>query len=229
MEIFRDLKVEISQADILRRQGGARVGSSSARLSKIIAETIEKGYELIQPQAVYDEMGASLGEQNKVILSNGTILIIPHVRRDWVGMEKVALAVCTIGPLLEERTTQLFAQGDAAAALILDTIGSVAVGSVARQIDVLICRRAREIGVSAGPRFEPGSTGWDIRDQRVLFGLLPAHKIGVSLNEQCLMIPRKSASFMVGMGGKVPATKLRRPCHYCERLDCPFREVSGVT
>lgn len=229
MEIFRDLKVEISEADVLRRQGRPRqAGAPSARLSRLITETIKEGYDLVQPKAIYDEMSASLSEQGKVVLANSTILDIPHVRRDWAGLEMVGIAICTIGSLLEERSSELFAQGNAATALILDTVGSAAVGSVSRQTDALICRRAQERGMNAGPRFEPGSTGWDISDQRVLFSLLSAQEIGVRLNEYFLMIPRKSVSFMIGMGREVPESKFRRPCHYCERLDCPSREIAEV-
>ncbi len=229
MEILRDLKVEVSEADVLRRQGRPKqAGPPSAYINKLITETIKEGYELVRPQSLYDEMGASLNEQGKVVLSSGTVLDIPHVRREWAGLEMVTLAICTIGRLLEERSSQLFAQGDAATALILDTVGSAAVGSVARQVDALICRQSQARGMNAGPRFEPGSTGWDIRDQRVLFSLLPAQEIGVNLNEYFLMIPRKSVSFMMGMGSEVTESKLRLPCHYCERLDCPSREVTEV-
>lgn len=225
MEIFRDIRVRILEDDVLHRHGlGTHGTAASAHVSKLVSQAIEEGYSLAEPQAVYDEMLAHLTEEGKVVLATGAVLDNPHAGQDWQGLERVALAICTIGSKLEERVSKLFAEGDPAAALILDTAASVAVGSISRQIDTMTCQRAQEWGMVAGPRFSPGSVDWSLTDQKVLFSLLPADKIGVSLNEHLLMVPRKSVSFVIGMGSGVPVPKARRPCWYCERLDCPSRE-----
>jgi len=169
-------------------------------------------------------MSAHLTKDGKVVLSTGDILDNPHVKRDWHGLERVSLAICTIGPKLEARVSELFAQGDSATALILDTVGSVAVGSISRQIDAMVCQRAQELGMVAGPRFSPGSVNWSLTEQKVIFSLLPADKIGVSLNDHMLMVPRKSVSFVVGMGSGVLVPRARRPCWHCDRVSCPSRE-----
>jgi len=223
MEIFRDIQVSILESDVLRHQGYASA-SPSAHVKELISEAIREAYTLIRPQAVYDEMTAHLTEQGKVVLSNGVVLNNPHATKDWQGLEQVALAVCTIGSLLDERASQLFAQGNAPAALILDGVGTVAVGDVTKQIDTMACQQATERGMTAGPRFSPGSVGWAISDQKVLFELLPAEEVGVSLNDHLVMVPLKSVSFVVGMGSGVPVPKARRPCFYCNRLSCPSRE-----
>jgi hypothetical protein len=191
---------------------------------KLISTAIEEGYKLVRPQALYDEMAAGIDEQGRVVLDNGAVLDNPHAVREWQGLEQAGVAICTIGLLLEQRVGELFAQGNAALALLLDSVGTTAVGSVSRQMDALICRRAENVGMNAGPRFSPGSTGWDITQQKIIFSLLPANEVGVSLNEHFMMIPIKSVSFVVGMGSKVPVPKVRRPCGYCPRVDCPGRE-----
>ena len=225
VKVFKDIQITIPESDVLRHLGYGNSGASPpARIKRLVSEAIREADGLIQPRAVYGEMAAHLNEQGKVVLSSGVVLNNPHAARDWQNLEMVALVVCTIGSFLEERVTQLFAQGNSGAALILDNVGTVALRNVCREVDAIACRQAGERGMAAGPRFSPGSVGWDISDQRVLFELLPAGEAGVRLNDQFVMVPRKSVSFVVGMGSGVPVPRARRPCWYCDRLSCPSRE-----
>jgi cobalamin-dependent methionine synthase I len=81
--------------------------------------------------------------------------------------------------------------------LILDAIGSEATEQVARQTDRLLCKKAREMNLWPSKRFSPGYRSWNIEEQRYLFQVLPGEEIGVTLNESCMMIPRKSVSFRI--------------------------------
>ena len=108
---------------------------------------------------------------------------------------------------------------------MLDSVGSVAVENVVSQIDALACQQAQTRGMVGGRRLGPGVAGWSLTEQAILFTMLPAAELGVSLNPQCLMIPRKSASFIVGMGKELATPRERHPCIYCNLTTCPFRQV----
>ncbi|HEX77744.1 MAG TPA: hypothetical protein G4O03_04950 [Dehalococcoidia bacterium] len=229
MEIFDNIEVQIDAKRVLGLQGYRNLDNPpSPTVERLLRQEIEEGYRLVQPRASYDEMAARLTGAGAVALENGIILNIGKVAREWRGLERVGFGLATIGPALEERIGHLFARGDYAAAVMLDSVGSAAVSDLVGQIDAMACRRAEERKMAAGLRLEPGVAGWSLTDQTVLFTMLPAQELGVRLNEQCLMIPRKSASFMIGMGKELSPPKGRRPCRYCRLVNCPFREVSGT-
>ena len=62
-----------------------------------------------------------------------------------------------------------------------------------------------------------------IENQEFIFKNLDASKIGVVLNQSFVMIPKKSVSFVMGMGHDIEQAKDLFSCAGCKRLDCPYR------
>ncbi|RLC95865.1 MAG: hypothetical protein DRI77_09365, partial [Chloroflexi bacterium] len=148
----------------------------------------------------------------------------PLVARALAGATQVALAVCTVGAALDERVSVLWAK-DPVRALALDGAGIGAVELVARLAGERVREEAERRGLRIGMRAEPGQEGWPIQQQRVLFGLLPASKIDVQLTESCLMLPRKSLSFVVGLGPEMQPDAVT--CDFCSKRErCQWRVYS---
>ena len=180
-------KLELFELTISTQKICVRIGyrTSLDRISSsvidLIEETKSKYLELLHPRAIYRILDYS--ETNK------------HPIFD--SAEKVALCICTIGPQIESESARLV-KGDALMkGLILDAIGSEATEQVARQTDRLLCKKAREMNLWPSKRFSPGYRSWNIEEQRYVFQVLPGEEIGVTLNESCMMIPRKSVSFRI--------------------------------
>jgi hypothetical protein len=158
-----------------------------------------------------------------VTLDGGVAFEGPLVARALAGASEVVLAVCTIGPALEERVAALFAAGHTLQALALDGAGSGAVGEVSRMMGARICDAASARGLNVGMRASPGQEGWSIWQQRTLFRLVPGDEIGVRLTESCLMLPRKSVSFALGLGTEMSPDGV--PCDFCSKRErCRWRK-----
>ena len=85
-----------------------------------------------------------------------------------------------------------------------------------------VCDMASTRGSRTGMRASPGQEGWPIQQQRVFFGLLPAEEIGVRLTTSCLMLPRKSISFVIGLGPDMRADAVA--CDFCSKRErCQWR------
>ena len=67
----------------------------------------------------------------------------------------------------------------------------------------------------------PGCGSWALDEQPLLFTLLDAGKIGVTLSSSMLMRPLKSVSAIVGLG---PAPITGNQCQYCGRSRCEYRK-----
>ncbi|NQU07650.1 MAG: Vitamin B12 dependent methionine synthase activation subunit, partial [Candidatus Abyssubacteria bacterium] len=63
----------------------------------------------------------------------------------------------------------------------------------------------------------------DVNGQRPVFSLLDPSPIGVSLNDHCMMTPKKSVSFVIPLvEGKAQREEGRR-CEDCGYVDCSYR------
>lgn len=144
----------------------------------------------------------------------------------------LAAVVCTIGPALEERVAKLSDDGQATRAMVLDAIGSSAAEEVADRSNQILCGRAADAERSVGRRRSPGYGRWDVSEQRALLAFVEPDDIGVSLSERCMMVPRKSVSYVAQLLAAGTPDASRRDederrgdrCSRCNMTDCPYRE-----
>ena len=220
VDIIVDFQTSLEVTHVLRGQG---IDPTRARadIVAVAQEVLGEAQELLAPAALYTILPVHDFQHQQVALEGGAVFMGPLVARALAGATEVALAVCTIGPALEERVDALFA-ADPLQALALDGAGVGALGEVSRMVVARIRDEATARGLGAGMRASPGQEGWPIWQQRVLFGLVPAGQIGVRLTESCLMLPRKSASFVVGLGPEMRPDAVT--CDFCSRRErCPWR------
>lgn len=220
MEVINELTVVLKTEYILRGQG-IDPAKASPLLIRIASGVIDEAGTLIRPAAVCNSRPV-LESKHEQIIFKGGVFAGPLVARAFTGATSLVLALCTIGPKLERRVDELMT-ADPLRAMALDGAGTAAVEEVSRQIKELIISRGEKNGLKAGMKAGPGQEGWPIEQQRLLFGLLPASQIGVRLTESCLMIPRKTISFVVGYGGEMCTAAVS--CDFCsKRKRCQWRK-----
>lgn len=217
---FENIPIEFTAEDILRGQG-INPERASARLYDFAEAAIEETRSLIEPAALYRSIEISALDGLKAYFTGG-FFEGSLVARAMSGAEKMNICLCTIGIKLENRIRELMNE-DPVSAVTLDGAGIAALHKVSQTVEDLISAGACETETSLGMRIQPGQEGWPIEQQRLLFKLLPADKIKLSLTETCLMIPRKSVSFVIPEGKNL-ATGLS-PCSFCSKRNrCAWRK-----
>lgn len=144
-------------------------------------------------------------------------IVTHHLRK----AEKAALFVCTIGSTMETWARELLSKGDSILGYIVDTIASVTVENVTDVLHDHIEQQMLLRGFKITNRYSPGYCNWSVSEQHILFSLLPVHFCGITLNESALMVPIKSVSGIIGVGGAV-----KREDYICDRCgikDCTYR------
>jgi hypothetical protein len=183
------------------------IEGTEERVARAIEESIGIGSGLIEPKGIY------------TVTAGGSL---PGSRM-FEDLERVAFCICTIGPGVEREVSALTGRGEILRALVLDSVGSVAAEAVAEHIDGEIQALASLEGLKTSCRSSPGYGDWDIREQACIFSLLPGERVGVTLSESFMMIPRKSITFAIHIAEKPARMRSKESCRNCDILDCPYR------
>lgn len=220
MPVLKDFAFTLDPVQAAKRRGG--------RLAKLIERpawrqmyepAIAEARELIWPAVAYAVHPVAGAEVERLKIADGHALESAVVAQIFGGAPEVALAIFTIGPLLEERVASYQAAGDYPAGIALDLIGSIAVNEVGQVAYSVLEDLAASRGVRASIPLNPGTTHWPISGNHVLVELVPAAEIGVEVLESGLLRPFKSISYAVALGKDVLTPDQGSSCDYCETRD----------
>jgi len=207
--IVRDIKCEIDDSELYRLLGYRKGKELSSEEVRIIVEKMKAAsMDLLEPRGAF------------VIKTRGEI----EGRGPFRKAEKIGLGLCTVGGVLEDSVRGFFDSGHFLEGLVLDTIGSVAVDSVADSINYRICDVGETLGLTADRRSSPGYGSWSLEEQNLFFDLLPHEKLGMKLTPSFMMVPRKSISFAVNLVRDSKEAWESTRCTRCGMLDCSYRE-----
>jgi hypothetical protein len=191
-------------------------------MEQIISET-SRCREAMTGKAIYTCLDFNQIAGRDAVEINGATITDKILVDSLDGARALAVAVCTVGSEIDSIIEECFNGGDYLTGMIADVAGNRAVEDVAHKCARLICAEARELDLSTSKQISPGYGKWDTSGQRPVFELLDPSPIGVSLNEYCMMEPKKSVSFVVPLvEGDVPEEE-RPPCHGCDFKNCSYR------
>lgn len=138
------------------------------------------------------------------------------------GCGEAALFAATLGAradFLLERA----AKADMSRAVVMQACAAALTESVCDEFQREIAEEAAKRGLYLRPRYSPGYGDFPIRYQRDFLTILECRKIGLSMTENCMLVPTKSVTAVIGL------TKEKTSCHIakcmeCRSADCPFRK-----
>jgi len=222
------LPLRIDPDEVLRFQGYKKgLDLPSAEVRALFADALALGERLMEPRAVYRARAVTAQEPD-AILAGGERLAIPEIGRLWGPLTHVAAGICTVGQPIEDRVRALFDAREFPLAVMLDSVGSAAVESLAEHVNDLLCQAALADGLRVTNRISPGYAGWDTAAQAALFRLCPGGPIGVALNDACFMTPVKTISVLVGVGPDARVDHYFAQCRRCWLRDCAYRRAPAV-
>ena len=176
-----------------------------------IRNLIDNSMNEIQPIAIYD-------------IFSSKDLTPKHI---FQPSETTILAVCTIGPNLENKSKEELKNDNLMNGIILDAIASHAAEVAAEETNKKILEKEKELIINKKytNRFSPGYCQWLIDlGQKLIFDLLHTDQIQVKLTPTYMMIPRKSISFAINIGSKVDQTLGLKECKTCKKENCDYRQ-----
>jgi hypothetical protein len=218
--------IEIDKKQVCHYIGYEDDQNLSARISSLIDDYAEHAHSLINPLYSYVIKDVEWA-RGSISLIEGSVIFKSRIIANLLERcPKVAIFLVTIGKYLEETAFQLARDGLILQATVLDAIGSDAVEKVAGFAQTRIKEIVKPQGLVISRRFSPGYCDWNIGQQRMLFYALTGNTVGIRLTGECLMIPQKSISGIIGIGPSNANVENYNPCKTCRKKDCPGRRQS---
>ncbi len=189
---------------------------------------IEEAKSLANPRIISETKKVALLKPNFVEIEGSVRFSGRRLASYLKDSSDVCLFLVTIGNLLEDKASAYMARGEPLYGYLLDKIGALAAESVAESVEENLRKIYLGKGKSVSMRLSPGYCDWPIEEQFILAKALDFSKAGVSLTKQCMMVPRKSISAMVGIGPKGLFSKRESQCEICDKKECDYRRAYDV-
>ena len=174
-----------------------------------------KGGYFIHDSIKLDTLTASITIHDVEFFPKKTVI------RQLKEARHAALFGCTAGEGIELWAKSLMESGDMMKGYTVDILGSLIVETAMDKIHDQLEKKMNLKGMGVTNRFSPGFCGWDLKEQKKLFGLFPYNFCGIKLMESSLMYPLKSISGIIGIGENVK--RKDNSCYLCNDSNCIYR------
>lgn len=224
MPVICGLPLKLKTREVLRREGFREYSKVRPEIKGLIRELLAnvKEAHLLEPAVAYAIYSITKIGHHQLSLEG--VVPSPLLSSLLSEAKELAAVVGTIGPRLEKQVADYFSRNEPLRGVLLDGIGSAAVDSLTQEVCKLITAEASSRGYQAGSPISPGMPGLPITEQWQLFKLVPAQEVGVSLTSSGMMVPRKSASMVIGIGPKMKTWTRAEVCAHCRLYKtCPYR------
>lgn len=201
----------LDHAEAVRYLGDARVEMNAA-MEQLLSECEEQVLAVAEPKYLYQVKD----------LPCEALMAGEDIAAHLAGCQKAVLLCATLGAGID-RMLRVEQVKDMSRAVVLDALSSVAIEQVCKQFDDFIAEQFPDLFQTF--RFSPGYGDYPIDLQKFYLTELDApKKIGLTTNDNYLLIPTKSVTAVTGLSETEPP-KRKRGCATCNlRGSCNFRQ-----
>ncbi|OGO11163.1 MAG: hypothetical protein A2Y93_02085 [Chloroflexi bacterium RBG_13_68_17] len=215
MTLLTDWELDLRADHVLRGQGADPdvIRARRPRLVAVAEQALRDGLADLSPAVVYRELAAEGLRHETLDLEGGGRLRGPLIAQHLAGARRVIVAVCTVGESIDTKVHQAM-ETDPVLGLALDGLGSAATEALASAAASRFERQAAIDGMQATLPLSPGMVGWEVSEgQAQIFALVDPSPAGVVLTPNGMMTPRKSITFVLGIGPGLAGPA--RACDLC--------------
>lgn len=212
----------IPKAEVLRYLGH-RGQELTPELDRRIDVLMERALAVATPRECTAEYPVEATEAGVRLVGTELVLTGKDIARHLEGARACALLGVTLGAAVE-REILLLERRSMTDVVIFDAACTALIECVADRCESEIVGGARARGLYTNFRFSPGYGDLPIELQREFLAVLGAsRRIGLTVTETSLLLPRKSVTAVVGLFDR-PQKSSKRGCESCNlRESCALR------
>jgi hypothetical protein len=203
VQIFPSITIPVPRDAIYRRLG-YRKGTTKIddRRGEEIERHIDYGLSLISLKGVGRRATLKELTPDRVVLGTGVEIASEKLARFLKGCTEVLLIGATAGGAAMEAIRGDTERGDMTRSVVVDAVASemtdAALDWIIGYFNRLLTREQSRL---TRGRFSAGYGDFLLENQRVIYDLLELDRIGVAINENCILIPEKSVTAVAGIQG----------------------------
>jgi hypothetical protein len=201
VRVLDPLPVTIPRPLVLLRLGYRSATQVPAKTGRLLDEVLEAARPRIAPRAVCAAFDVARTGDGSVVIGARLRTASRSLGERLDGCGRAVLFAATIGPALEEWVRTLDGEGEITRALLADAVGSSAAIALGTAFESAVVGEFRDLGLLPTKRYAPGYGDFELECQAPLMQMVEAHRIGIALTEDHLMLPGKSISGVVGGRG----------------------------
>ncbi|MCC7202596.1 MAG: hypothetical protein IT393_08060 [Nitrospirae bacterium] len=215
--VLNNVPFKIEEQKVLRelripRSISALKDLSEEHISRDIKNAIDLGYSLIKGSACYrtfrieevsnDTERVSIRESDNLFSGDNLLRLLKKC-------DYATLLVCTIGKAIVEKIDEITG-ASLADAFYLERVAAWMADYMAEQVGGIVETEIIKNGYKPTFRYAAGYGDWGLEAQSEIMRLTEAEKIGVSVTESFIMMPRFSVSAVIGWERKKDAMSLKQ-------------------
>jgi len=223
---MQDSEYPIDEKEVLRYLGFQGRPADRATLRRV-EEMTALCRETARPVFRYVFFPVAVGPEGAKLGETDTVLRGRDIARHLRGAVRCALMAVTLGAETDRRQL-LLEQKSMADAVVFDAVCTAMIESAADNCEERLRRAVSAEGYFLNGRYSPGYGDFSMTQQGEVLGLLDAgRRLGITLTEGFLMLPRKSVSAALGIFRELPESEARG-CGVCSmRETCRVRKEGG--
>ena len=213
------------RTDVIRKETLRYLGLGSAEPDEKTLEMVNRAIALLSERcrpkntSRIVEISAGTGD---IRLEGGTVIYSESIARVMSGCSEMLVFGATLGAeadmLIKRETAANIAMG-----AVMQAAAAAYIEEYCDEIQTELNKRFSAEGEPLGDRFSPGYGDFALEYQRELFAILDCpRRIGLTLTDSFIMIPSKSVTAVIPIGGSCGR---QLGCRYCEKTDCQYRRA----
>lgn len=230
MQIRTDWTVALDEEEYLCAQPESfRQLLDNPGLQRAFREALAEVQAVVEPRAGWDRFPIREIRHDRLVVADGIKIGGGPVVSVMGRASELVVAVCTIGDGADRVVSTAQKAREFFKAMVLHEMTSWAVGLLRQDLCRHLERTLRAEGLNVSAALSPGESVWSVKDQMVIFSLLDAGQIGVTLTPSMMMQPRASLSLIMGAGRERVGMADVSNCEFCTMRDrCRYRHHIGV-
>ena len=218
------MEIERIRTEALRYMG-YRGQELSEELNREIESVLQEACEIARPRGTASRFGLERLPSGIRLAGTSLVLTGNDIARHLEGADRCIALALTLGAAVERRIFY-YEKTNLARAVLLDASCSALVEAELDDYEAQVVKQAEAEGYVTNWRFSPGYGDLPLELQSRMAEVLQLQRrIGVTVSENHLMIPRKSVTALIGLFAPGSEASGRRiTCGECIlKGDCEFR------
>ena len=218
--------MKIDQQEVLRYLGYRNQRLDEA-MEMLIAKCLVEIKAVLRKDVVYNTYNLEKQGNHVKLISTNLIFPSKDLSKRLQYSDRCALMAATLGLETDQRIAS-YSRLDLTKGIVMDACATAAIEALCDEAQAEIRRTAAREGYAITNRYSPGYGDLSITHQKDILEVLKAYtRIGLTVNENYIMLPRKSVTALIGLEKREARTEkaaAKDKCDGCQAENCRYRK-----